>query len=299
MSYVKRNWKEYNKKLVNRGNIFLWIEEDTFNQWTVKKKKRGRPAFSSSVIQAGWFLKTFYRCTLRALQGFLDSLIKLMKKDQRSPHYSVFCKRAAEAAARLPKLSQRRPTDLIIDSSGLKILGEGEWKDKVHRSRTRKSWIKLHIALDERTQEVTAAVVSDEYTSDSSALPFLIEKSPKSVTKVLADGAYDRSSVREFLTEQKIDPCIPPRRGGILRKEPYMESRNQDILAIRGLGNNEEGFALWKKLRLYHRRSLVETAFSRLKSLFGNRLNNKKYQNQKAEIEFRLHALNRSLQFQN
>jgi len=76
-----------------------------------------------------------------------------------------------------------------------------------------------------------------------------------------------------------------------------MRSRNNDILSIRGLGNNEEAFALWKKLRGYHRRSLVETAFCRLKSLFGNRLNNKKYLNQKAEIDFRLHALNRSLQF--
>jgi len=167
----------------------------------------------------------------------------------------------------------------------------------VHRSRTRKSWIKLHIALDERTQEVTAAVVSNEYTSDSSALPALVEKSPKSVTRVLADGAYDRTSVRKFLIDKKIDPCIPPRRGGVVRKESHMRSRNNDILSIRGLGNNEEAFALWKKLRGYHRRSLVETAFSRLKSLFGNRLNNKKYLNQKAEIDFRLHALNRSLQF--
>lgn len=296
MSYVKRNWQEYNKKLVNRGNIFLWIEKDTFNQWIVKKKKRGRPSFSSSVIQAGWFLKTFFRCTLRALQGFLDSLIQIMKQDYRSPHYSLFCKRAAEAAALLPKMTKTRPTDLIIDSSGLKILGEGEWKDKVHRSKTRKSWVKLHIAVDARTQEITAAVLSDEYTADSCVLPTLVEKSPKSVKKVLADGAYDRSSVRKFLINRKIDPCIPPRRGGKLRKEPYMESRNQDLLAIRGLGGSEEAFALWKKLRQYHRRSLVETAFSRLKSLFGNRLNNKKLANQQAEAFFRLHALNRSLQ---
>ncbi len=297
MSYVKRNWHEYNKKLVNRGNIFLWIDEETFNQWIVKKKKRGRPAFSSSVIQAGWFLKTFFRCTLRALQGFLDSLIRLMKQEHRSPHYSLFCKRAAEAAALLPKMSKRRPTDLIIDSSGLKIFGEGEWKDKVHRSRTRKAWIKLHIAVDPNSQEITAAVISNEYTADSCVLPTLVKKSPKSVKKVLADGAYDRKNVREFCADNGLDPCIPPRRGAVLRKEKVMDSRNRDVLAIRGLGNNEEAFAFWKKLRGYHQRSLVETAFSRLKTLFGNRLNNKKNENQKAEISFRLHALNRALQF--
>lgn len=295
MCHAKRNWQQYNKNLVNRGNISVWFDKDVLNQWTEKKKKRGRPAFSSLVIQAAWFLKTFYRCTLRALQGLIDSLLTLLKQDLKSPNYTVFCKRAAQAAALLPKLSARRPTDLVIDSSGLKIFGEGEWKDKVHRSYTRKSWIKLHIAVDPRSQEIAAAVVTDEYTADSSVLPDLIEKSAKSVKRVAADGAYDRSSVRKFLYQKGIDSCIPPRKKARLHPEPYFNSRNRDVLAIRGLGNDDLAFSIWKKLRGYHQRSLVESAFSRLKMLFGNRVNNKKSLNQNAEIVFRLHALNRSL----
>lgn len=295
MCHAKRNWQQYNKNLVNRGNISVWFHKDVLNQWTEKKKMRGRPAFSSSVIQAAWFLKTFYRCTLRALQGLIDSLLTLLKQDLKSPNYTVFCKRAAQAAALLPKLSSRRPTDLIIDSSGLKIYGEGEWKDKVHHTHTRKSWIKLHIAIDAKSQEIMAAVVTDEYTADSSALPDLVERSPKSVRKISTDGAYDKKPIYEFLSQQGLDSCIPPRRGACLRQEACFDMRNQNILAIRGLGNDEEAFSLWKKLKGYHLRSLVETAFSRLKMLFGDRVNNKTKFNQNAEIVFRLHTLNRSL----
>ena len=91
MCHAKRNRQEYNRKLVNRGNLFLWIDKTVLNEWIVKKKKRGRPAFSSSVIQIGWFLKTFYRCTLRSLQGFLNSLLQLMQQNLSSPHYKNSC----------------------------------------------------------------------------------------------------------------------------------------------------------------------------------------------------------------
>lgn len=237
--------------------------------------------------------KTFYSCPFRALQGFVDSLAKLINQEVSFPHYSVFCKRAAEAAALLPKLSRRMPSHLIIDSSELKIKGEGEWKDQVHRSKTRKSSIKLHLAIDAKTQEITAAVMTDEKTADSSAVFPLVDQSSKRIKNLYADGAYDRKKVRAYLHEQQITPCIPPRRGGIRHPEEFMRSRNDALLAIRGLGNDELAFKLWKKLVGYHQRSLVETAFSKLKGLFGNRVTCRKWVNQKAEIFFRLHALNR------
>ena len=295
MSSRKRNWSEYNKQLVNRGNIFLWIDKTLLDEWVVKKKKKGRPAFSPAVIQAGLFIKRFYKCPFRALQGFLNSLIGIMKQKVSSPHYSLFCKRAEEVSALLPKISKTKSTELILDSSGLKIKGEGEWKDKVHRSKTRKSWIKLHIAIDPQTQEMTASVVSDETVGDPSAAFSLIDQAPGSVKTVYGDGAYDRKSLRKHLFEKGIDPCIPPRRGGKLHKEEFMRPRNDALLAIRGLGNDEEAFSLWKKLSRYNKRSLVESAFSRLKTIFGNRLNSRKLGNQKAEILFQLHALNRML----
>lgn len=292
-NYAKRNWRQYNQKLINQGSITFWLDPECLNSWVQKSKKRGRPSFSNSVIQAGWIIKSVYRLSLRALQGFLQSVLNLLQTDLKSPHYTLFCKRAKEASLTLPPLSNRRPTDLVIDASGLKVLGEGEWKVKIHGSEKRRGWIKLHIAVDPKSQEIIALEITDDKVADSTMLPNLIAQTPKSVNQVFADGAYDKAKCRESLLNRGIRGCIPPRRKGRQREGEEFKERNTDLKWISLLGGDEEAFRLWKKYVGYHKRSLVETAFSRLKRLFGERLNNKSFQNLKAETLFRCHALNR------
>ena len=123
-NYAKRNWSKYNQKLINRGSITFWIDRKSLDSWVKKSGKRGRPAFSQTVIQAGWMIKTVQNLPLRALQGFIESILNRLQVDLKTPHYTLFCKRAKEAAESLPRLSNRYPTDLVIDASGLKVLGE-------------------------------------------------------------------------------------------------------------------------------------------------------------------------------
>jgi len=292
-NHVKRDWRKYNQNLVNRGSITLWLKEDDLASWCTCSGKRGRPSFSKGVIQAGWVLKTVYRLPLRALQGFLDSLLRILKTKLKSPHYSLFCKRADEAASILPKLSNKRPTELAIDSSGLKISGEGEWKVKIHGAEKRRGWIKVHIGVDPRTQDLVVAEVTDDRTGDAKVLPLLLDKAPKSIRKVLADGAYDTLGCRRCLFDKNIEECIPPQRNGRLRKEPGYQERNTALTLMSFFGGDAEAHSLWKKLTGYHKRSLAETAFSRLKRLFGERLSCRKFENLKAEAIFRCHVLNR------
>lgn len=292
-NHAKRDWRKYNRNLINRGSITFWINEECLRSWVNKSGKRGRPSFSSAVIQAGWILKTVYKLPLRALQGFLDSVLRLLRTNVAAPHYSLFCKRAEEAAALLPKLSNKKPTELAIDSSGLKIRGEGEWKVKIHGTEKRRGWIKLHIAVDPSTQELVIAEITNDRTGDSTAFPTLMKQAPKSVKKVFADGAYDNLNCREALSKKGIEECIPPQKNGRIRKEPVYEERNKALQLISLLGGGSEAHAIWKKLVGYHKRSLSETAFSRLKRLFGERLNCKKFKQLKAEALFRCHALNR------
>ena len=286
-NYAKRNCSKYNRNLVNRGSLTFWLNTECIDSWISKSKKRGRPSFSQSVIQAGLILKTIYRLPFRALQGFFDSILRLLKLHLKVPHYTLFSKRANEARASLSKLSNRKPLELAIDSSGLKIRGEGEWKVKIHGNEKRRGWIKLHIALDPKTQELIEIDVTDELVADSTVLPTLIEKAPKSIERVYADGAYDRGVCRKYLYSKGIKALIPPRRQGAIRKETELEERNTALQIIRRLEGDEEAFDFWKKLSGYHRRSLVETAFSRLKRLFGDRLGSKKFTNQRAEAIFR------------
>ncbi len=137
-NHVKRSWSEYNRNLVNRGSITFWINEECLNSWQKKTGKKGRPAFSTSVIQAGFIIKSVYNLPLRSLQRFLDSVLLFLGIKLKCPHYCPFCKIAKEAAASLLKLSKRRPVEIAIDSSGLKISGEGGWKVKIHAKEKRR-----------------------------------------------------------------------------------------------------------------------------------------------------------------
>lgn len=292
-NHAKRDWNEYNRNLTNRGSITFWFDKETLDSWVEKSGTKGRPAFSEMVIKLGWIIKTVYRLPLRAVQGFMDSMLQLMGTKLKSPNYTLFSKRAKEAADALPKLSDTRPLEIAVDSSGLKIMGEGEWKVKIHGADKRRSWIKVHIGVDTRTQDLVAVEVTDEKTSDMKMLPRIMDKVCRSVKRVLADGGYDFSDCRKDLNRRGIQECIPPRKNGKVKEEKGFEERNFALGVASLFGGGKEGVDLWKKMSGYHKRSLVETAFSRLKRLFGERLNSKKFENLSAEVLFRCHVLNR------
>ena len=296
-SHDKRNWSEYNKSLINRGSLNIWIERLPQEEWVKKQKKRGRPAFSKFVIELGWVLKIVYRLSLRALQGFLKSILQILKLELTTLNYTLFSKRAHELSNIPKKLSSRQPTDLVIDASGVKIYGEGEWKVKIHGASNHRKWLKLHIAMDPVSQEVVAVEVTESNVADSTMLKPLIEKAPRSIRKVVADGAYDRTQCRNYLRDKSIKAHIPPAINA--RPQPETKERNADIEIIEGLGGGKEGKRLWKKLTGYHVRSLVETVFSRLKRLFGDRLKCKKRENQKVEANLSFFVLNRMTQLSN
>ncbi len=186
--------------------------------------------------------------------------------------------------------------EIAIDSSGLKISGEGEWKAKIHGREKRRGWIKLHIAVDPKSGELIAVDVTNEKTADCQASLSLIRKSPKTLKKVYADGAYDRKNCRETLFNQGIEQCIPLRRGGKVREGTCFEDRNDALKVIQAFGGDQDALEIWKKLSGYHKRSLSETVFSKFKGIFGDRLANKKFINQDAETIFKCHVLNRMLQ---
>lgn len=285
----KRNWKQYNRSLVQRGSITFWIDKKFLQEAKFQESTKGRPKFASSIIHMGWILKTVYKLTFRSLEGYFQSLLALLGIEQTVPHYSLFCKRGKEVAKLLPKLSSKRPMELVIDASGLKIYGEGEWKIHQHGREHVRKWIKVHVAVDPRSGECIAVEITDEKRGDPSQFPSLIHKSPKSVKIVYADGAYDTIRCRKTLSRKSIEGIIPPRKTGVLRNEKELSGRNNNLKEIRGLGGDID---LWKKLSRYGTRSLAETFFSRLKMLFGERLLCKKFENQKLETLLRIHSLN-------
>ena len=141
----KRDWSKYNKALVERGNVTFYIDENILKR-DRKMKTFGRPRiFSHPLIQLLLILKIQYSLSYRMLEGFAKNTLSYLYPKISLPSYSVICRRAAELKDQLPKLSSRKPQSILIDATGIKVYGEGEWKVKVQGKTKRRKWIKLHM----------------------------------------------------------------------------------------------------------------------------------------------------------
>lgn len=297
ITYRVRNWKNYNRSLINRGNLILWFSEDVIKSWyekPQKHKKCGRPLmYSNSYIELALTLRTLFRFSLRATQGFLEGLVSLLGLNLQVSHYSRLSRRATDLDVQLDKLKGRGkiPTDLVIDSTGLKIYGEGEWKMRTHGKQKRRTWRKYHVAVNPDSHEVIAVELTVANLHDSKVMPNLLSNQ-KNIGKVYADGAYPFKRCLDAIAEVGGIPMIPIRSGTCLvKKSPSKgeQVRNQLILDIRRSG----GKRMWKKTSGYHKRSLVETHMFRLKTILGGSLRARNLENQKVEAKLMAKILNR------
>ena len=289
----KRIWSQYNKDLVQRGSITFFIEEKTFQkiQNFRGKSTGGRPQeFPLMLIQLLLFVKIQYSLTYRSLEGFAKSTLQKMYGWLEVPSYSLICKRAKELSHSLPKLSSRRPTVVLIDASGIKVFGEGEWKRKIHGVGRPRKWLKIHIAVDETSQEIVAECLTDSSVADATMVDTLLE-SKTSVRVVKADGAYDRKCARDAAKKRKACLLAPPPKNA--RVNGTNQERDNAVLSIRGLGGDLCARSLWGRFTGYSYRALVETAFSRYKRLFGCRLFSKTLERQLVENRLKWVMLNK------
>lgn len=298
-SYRVDNWSEYNRSLINRGSLTLWMSDDAIDKWLQPKVKgkNGHPViYSNDAILCALTLRAIFHMPFRATQGFIFSIFQLLKLILPVPSYTQICRRAKSVD--LPKLSKRRPTDLVFDSTGLKVYGEGEWKVKIHGKGKRRTWRKFHIAVDPKSHELVIIDLTTNGIADCTVMPEQMKKAPLSVRTIYADGAYDTTECREAAKKNGASVIIPPSRGAVIQKtsDPGIAERNDFILEIAGLGGDEDGRKLWKKLRGYHRRSIVETAMFRFKRFFGGSLQSRKMDNQCSEVNVKSLVMNRLTQ---
>jgi len=283
-----RNWKEYNQELIQRGSLTFLIDPKIFK--AKKTKTLGRPRqFSDALILMLMMTKIHYRLAYRALQGFVRSLATLSNQPFSVPTYSLVCKRAA--TLELPKISVKRPSVIAIDASGMKVYGEGEWKIKVHGKSKKRKWLKIHVAMDIQSQEIVAQTTTTSDVHDSKALDPLLQQLHGCVEYTLADGAYDGRASRDRIAAKGSKALIPPPKNARVRgRDP---DRDHAIQVIRGLGGDRQAKSLWAKLTGYSARCHVESLFSQMKRLLGERLFSKKFDKQVMENHLRCLLLNK------
>lgn len=296
-SYQKGNWKQYNQNLINRGSITFWFSKDSIKNWNARKNKNhfGRPfVYSDMAIQTAHTIRHVYHLPLRALQGFISSLFCLLNLSLKTPCYTQICKRAKKLS--LPSISMKKSvTDIVFDASGLKIYGEGEWKVRSYGFSKRRKWMKIHIGIDPDTQEILLSKLTDNHSDDVDTAVELLREASFPIDKVYGDGLYDAEKIYLELWKTNSIPIIPARKNARNKhtKMPWLYYREKQISEIKGLGGDELARSIWKKLIGYHKRSLVETAFSRWKRLLGPSLKSRQTENQTFEAKIKCHILNK------
>lgn len=297
--YRIRNWRQYNQSLVNRGSITFWFDEATIARWysIERSDKPGRPeTYSDDAIRCGLLIKAVFRTALRALQGFIGSIIKILGLDLVCPHYSVFSRRAK--GLQIPLRGLLKPGEklnVVFDSTGLKVFGEGEWKVRKHGYSKRRTWRKVHVGMcADSGQVVVSAMTSNNVSDDEAMVHMMGALEGISLGDVLGDGAYDTVDCREVVHDLGGRQVIPPDKNAKEQKRgriPALKERDEAIRRIQELGS--DGRSLWKKEVGYHRRSRVETLMFRYKTVLGERLTARREWTQATEISIKLDALNR------
>lgn len=288
--YRTRNWPHYITALINRGSISLWLDPYSIAHWLKTDSATiGRPlVYADAAILCALLIREVYHLPPRQTQGFIRSLFLLLNIDLPAPHYSTLCRRARRLNIKLQPLSKTQPLHLLVDSSGFKVFGEGEWYVRLRKQFKRRTWRKLHIAVDHQSQQIVSAMGSDKNMLDRGAVADLLDQIEPEVAALYGDGAYDFKACYEAIYKRGAKPLIPPKLRAVPHKDACLQSRNRNIKQRRKLGLEK-----WKRKSGYHKRSLVETAFYRLKKIFSDKLKSKSANSQDCEMMIRCAALNR------
>ncbi len=224
--------------------------------------------------------------------GLVESVFELMEFDLAVPEHSTLSRRLAALDLKLPIIPKEGARHVVIDATGIKVYGEGEWKTRQHGISKRRTWRKLHLALDEGTGEILAVEVSLNNKKDSQLLDTLLGQIDDELEQVSADGAYDSRDCYETIQKRKARAAIPPRKDakiwqhGNCKLDPH--PRDQNLRLIR-----KHGRAKWKRLTDYHRRFMAETAMFRFKTIFSDKAAYRLFRNQVAELKLKCKALNK------
>jgi len=204
------------------------------------------------------------------------------------PDYSTLCRRSCKLKVKLASKPASKISHLLVDSTGLKVFGEGEWKVRTHGKDKRRTWRKLHISVDGESLLITAAVVTDKDTLDRKALAQLLQETESGIEKVCADGAYDTTGCYKAIKQRGALGVIPPKSNAVIGGKKWFEDRDDHMRKIQEVGLKE-----WKKQSEYHRRSLVENAFYRLKTILSEKLRSRTEDRQTTEALIRCAVMNR------
>ena len=287
--YRVGNWPEYERALVQRGDVTLWLSVDAIDAWKpAPSGRRGaQRQFSDQAIETALTLRLVFRLPLRPAEGFLRSVRSVMGVDLEAPDHTTLSRRSQCLEVRCLRIPARGPVHLVVDSTGLSIVGEGEWAAANHGGRGQRGWKKLHLGVDQ-SGVIVAHALTDSTVDDATTGIGLIE-AVDDIARVTADAAYDTVAFYETAGVRGATVVVPPdRTARVSRRRPRSSARDRTITLVKAIGRRQ-----WKKEAGYHQQARVENAFFRYKSIIGEALRAWAPGGQVVEASLACHVLNR------
>lgn len=293
--YRVKNWSEYDKALMQRGSITFWLGDDFEKTWLYggEKQRGSQFDYSDQAICVMLTVKEVFHLTNRSVEGFMRSLFQLLHVNLPVPDHSTLSKRGKGLSMTLPK-KPAQSLNIVMDSTGLKIYGEGEWKVRMHGVSKRRTWRKLHVGANPEDGEIQAVLLTENSVSDDQAVKELLAQIEQTILAFAADGAYDKRKVYDGLNTHSpaVKILIPPRKNARIWQHANTQAdrlkRDNNLRAIR-----QHGRKAWKAESGYHVRSLAETVMFRLKTIFGDELSARLLATQTTQALIRCAALNK------
>jgi hypothetical protein len=290
------NWAEYEAALRQRGSLTVWFTDEAIRAWRAEPRTTpgGQPWYSPLAILTALTLRAVFRLGLRQTEGLIGSVLRLLGLELRVPDHTTLSRRAEGLPVPRPR-SGSGPLHLLVDSTGLRLSGPGEWLVEKHGTRTRRAWRKVHRGVDADTGRIEAVELTTKDVDDASRVGPLLDQVDGPIASLTGDGADDREDVYGAVAERHPEAAVvvPPRRDAVpsaaAETEPTQRDRHLRLIAERGrLG--------WQKASGYDRRALAEAAVSRYKRVIGGTLRSRTDRRQATEVAIAARALNRMLE---
>jgi len=293
-----RSWRAYDASLRQRGSLTVWFTDEAIKAWQAAPRTTpgGQPWYSPLAILTALTLRAVFRLALRQTEGLIGSVIGLLGLTLAVPDHTTLCRRAKTLDVPRPQpRGAGVPLHLLVDSTGLKLCGTGEWLVEKHGAKVRRSWRKLHIGLDADTGQIVAATLTTKDVDDGAEVGPLLDQVTGPVASFTADGAYDQEGVAAIVAERHPEAAIivPPRcttvPGETAATAPTQRDRHLQSIA-------RHGRAAWQKASGYTRRARAEAAIGRFKQVIGDGLRSRTDRRRATEVDVAVHALNRMLE---
>jgi len=291
--YRVSNWADYDRALVHRGDITLWISEEAIASWKpAPSGRRGaQRKFSDHAIETALTLRLVFKLPLRQAEGFLRSLLSLMGVNLEAPDHTTLSRRSQLLDLALSPPLANEPIHLVVDSTGLSIVGEGEWAAAKHGGCGKRAWKKLHLGVD-RFGVIVTEVQTDGNVDDAKTALDLIDEVEGDITSITADAAYDTLAIYDAGAARRADVVVPPVKSSTRsrRRRSRSSARDRTIMRVQEIGCRQ-----WKKESGYHRQARVENTFFRYKTIIGPGLRARNPESQNAEAIIACNVLNRMI----